>query len=172
MIHGTAFPVVMLIFGQLTDSFINQAVTQATILNGTNAASNCVQFLFNVSDTSAVTQAISASSSRDSVHCSAPFDVGTNSTSLRELIPGCYGEGRKCLSNDDFIDEINMQCYIFVGIAMAIFVLSGLQSLFFQFVAERQIHLIRQKFYRAILRQDIGWFDANPSGELSSRLSE
>ena len=27
-------------------------------------------------------------------------------------------------------------------------------------------------YYRAILRQDIGWFDGNPSGELASRLSK
>jgi ABC-type multidrug transport system fused ATPase/permease subunit len=77
-----------------------------------------------------------------------------------------------CLDTGGFTDAIEIQCYIFVGIAVGIFILSSLQSLFFQLVAERQIHLIRQNFYRAILRQDIGWFDANPSGELSSRLSD
>lgn len=108
----------------------------------------------------------------NNVDCGARFDLDNISTSLDVLIPDCYGEGRDCFNSDDFTQLIVTQCYIYVGIATAILIVSGLQSLLFQSVAERQIHLIRQKFYRAILRQDIGWFDANPSGELSSRLSE
>ena len=43
---------------------------------------------------------------------------------------------------------------------------------FYQTACERQLYKIRLNYYRAILRQDIGWFDGNPSGELASRLSE
>ena len=42
----------------------------------------------------------------------------------------------------------------------------------YQLAAERQVYKIRLLFYQAILRQNIGWFDSNPSGELSSRLTE
>lgn len=162
VLHGTAFPVVMLIFGDLTDAFIDHAVAGAAVED----IDTILKGAFNLSDMSgSLTENIT-------VNCDAVFSFNNISTTLDDIIPSIYGKGRVCLENDAFIDVIEMQCYIFVGIAVTIFILSGLQSLLFQVVAVRQIRLIRQKFYRAILRQNIGWFDANPSGELSSRLSE
>lgn len=38
--------------------------------------------------------------------------------------------------------------------------------------SERQVLKIRREFFKAILRQDMAWFDSNPSGELTTRLSE
>ena len=37
---------------------------------------------------------------------------------------------------------------------------------------ERQIFKMRRAFFKSILRQDMGWFDSNPSGELTTRLTE
>ncbi|ELW48096.1 Multidrug resistance protein 3 [Tupaia chinensis] len=42
----------------------------------------------------------------------------------------------------------------------------------FSFPAGRQIKKIRQKFFHAILRQEIGWFDINDIAELNTRLSD
>lgn len=38
--------------------------------------------------------------------------------------------------------------------------------------AERQVRVIRKSLFRAILRQEIGWFDVYKSGELTNRLTE
>jgi hypothetical protein len=38
--------------------------------------------------------------------------------------------------------------------------------------SERQTRLIRRSLFRAILRQEIGWFDVYKSGELTNRLTE
>ncbi|CAI8010328.1 ATP-dependent translocase ABCB1 [Geodia barretti] len=170
MIHGSAFPVVMLIFGQLTDNFIDQAITLELVQNNTDIVSGCLQLVHGLDATAATMSASAITTGR--VDCDAPIAIINGSTSLDEIIPDCFGDGRLCLGNSAFTDLIVIQCLIYVGIATAILVVSGLQSLLFQYVAERQIHQIRRRFYRAILRQDIGWFDANPSGELSSRLSD
>ena len=37
---------------------------------------------------------------------------------------------------------------------------------------ERQITNIRMRFFRGVMRQDVGWFDMHEVGELSSRFSE
>ena len=37
---------------------------------------------------------------------------------------------------------------------------------------ERQIANIRKRFFRGVLRQDIGWFDTHEVSELSSRFSK
>ena len=38
--------------------------------------------------------------------------------------------------------------------------------------SERQIFKMRRAFFKSILRQDMSWFDTNPSGELTTRLTE
>ena len=174
VLNGVGFPVVMLVFGQLTDGFIDQAITASFFdLSNVNDTVACLEIaLPSLVNTSDVLQTLAVNIGNGTMSCGTQFIVGTNTTSLEDIIPACFGEGRTCLDTGGFTDDIEIQCYIFVGIAVAIFLLSSTQSLLFQLVAERQIHMIRREFYRAILRQDIGWFDANPSGELSSRLSE
>ena len=82
------------------------------------------------------------------------------------------GQQSECLDNESFINIINIQVFAFVGIAVAVFILANIQIGCFQLACERQVHKIRLIYYRAILRQEVGWFDANPSGELASRLTE
>lgn len=159
IVHGTAFPIVMLIFGDLTDAFIDHAVTGTAV----GDIDVILEETFNLSN---------VSTENITVDCGTVFNFSDVSIALDDIIPSIYGKGRVCLDDDAFVEFIERQCYIFIGIAVSIFIISGLQSLLFELVAARQIRLIRQNFYRAILRQNIGWFDANPSGELSSRLSE
>ena len=162
----------MLIFGQLTDAFIDQAISHKFVSNNTDTASGCIATTYNFSTAEATVVAETMVITDGFVNCSAEYNFSGTSTTLKDLIPECFGQGRKCLGNSQFTDEIEKRCYIFFGMGVAIFFLSGVQLLFFQAVAERQVYIIRRNFYRAILRQDIRWFDKNPSGELSSRLSE
>ena len=46
------------------------------------------------------------------------------------------------------------------------------QVVFWNIPCERQSHRLRKAFFRAILRQEIAWFDKHQSGELTSRLAE
>ena len=77
-----------------------------------------------------------------------------------------------CMDNDGLVRSINLAIYKIIGIAVGVFVASYIQVFFYQMACERQLYKIRLYYYRAILRQDIGWFDSNPSGKLASRLSE
>ena len=84
----------------------------------------------------------------------------------------------RCLSNDDFlygeggVDGILWQIYLFIIIAVAVFIFGYFQISLIQLACERQVHKIRQRYYKSVLYQDVGWFDLNPSGELASRLNE
>lgn len=161
----------MLIFGQLTDTFIDQAVSMDIVRpDSTGIIISCLYGDQN--NTLDIEQALDINITTGRVDCDAQFNFENTSTTLEDIISTCFGDGRVCLGNSAFIDVIAIQCYIFTGIALAILILASIQSLCYEYVAARQIHFIRQNFYRSVLRQDIGWFDANPSGELSSRLSE
>ena len=65
-----------------------------------------------------------------------------------------------------------MTCLVFTGIATVALISGTLQLIFWQTTAYRQGHRIRLKLFTAILKQDIGWFDTNDSGQLNTRLNE
>ncbi|KAL5491961.1 hypothetical protein EMCRGX_G017341 [Ephydatia muelleri] len=77
-----------------------------------------------------------------------------------------------CVDNRILIHLINYAVYKFIGIALGAFLMSYIQVSFYQTACERQLYKIRLLYYKAILRQDIGWFDANPTGELASRIND
>lgn len=159
-LHGAAFPALMLIFGDLTSAFINQASTQA-FTRFTGGIVNCSASGF---------QNFTLPPNFTMIPL-CPLLITPNTT-YTELLQGCISNQTQCLTDDDFIQIINTQVYIFLGIAAGVFILATVQIALYQLAAERQVHKIRLLFYRAIVRQNIGWFDANPSGELSSRLFE
>ena len=89
-----------------------------------------------------------------------------------------FNSESRCLSDYTFIhgdggiDGILWTIYLFLIITVGVFILAYIQISFIQLACERQIHKIRLLYYSSVLRQEIGWFDLNPSGELSSRLNE
>ena len=151
MAHGTALPLLLLFFGDLTNVFLSQAAT-ATIIT---------DFLpgLNSSD----------------INCTANYTFALElmnfTGTITEVIQLSFPQGM-CLLGNEFLDAINQVTYAFIGIGASVLVLAYLQISFYQTSAEHQVYKIRLNYYRAVLRQDIAWFDANPTGEISTRLSE
>ena len=76
-------------------------------------------------------------------------------------------------ARDDLIDYVNHPIIFYYCLIGVVSFLAGwLQVTFFQLAAERQVTKIRTLFFRAILKQEISWFDLNPTGEINSRLNE
>lgn len=154
--HGTALPLLMLYFGFLTDGFISQEISSTAAQN------------------------ISNLTGLSNINCSSVFNltvgnltfVDTTITSVLRSSLDPALENFECLLDAEFISEINIIVLAFVGIAGGVMILSALQIATFQFTAERQVYKIRIRYYRAIMRQEIAWFDANPTGALVNRLSE
>ncbi|KAH9520278.1 Multidrug resistance protein 1 [Bulinus truncatus] len=61
--------------------------------------------------------------------------------------------------------------YAFIIIGIASFFCSFFAVACWQWAAERQINRIRKTFFHSVLRQDIGWFDVNESGEISTTFT-
>lgn len=145
--HGAGLPLLMLFFGNLINTFIYEAITATTIeelnINLTGLDIDCYTVLPAVN------------------------------RSLQDIIDVTFNNSMaRCILEDTFIAETNNIVYIFLGIAAAVWLAAYAQVGFFQAAAERQTHKIRLRYYKAILRQDIAWFDENPSGELANRISE
>ncbi|NWX86793.1 MDR1 protein, partial [Nothoprocta pentlandii] len=62
--------------------------------------------------------------------------------------------------------------YYYVGIGCAVLILSTIQVWTFLTAATRQTARIRQKFFFAVLHQEMAWFDATQIGTLNTRLTD
>ena len=156
--HGTALPLLLLFFGDLTNIFFSQSATLTTI-------DLLEQFMPNLTDIDC------NSTFNASVPPLSFFNFSDTVVTITDIIQLNFTQGM-CLLNADFIREIDKQTFAFLGIGAAVFILAYIQISFFQTAAERQVYKIRLRYYRAVLRQDIAWFDVNPTGEVSTRLSE
>ncbi len=164
ILHGSALPLLMFVFGDLTNSFINQAISRNITTMFNNGSYNCsaaLNPLFFVNDSLAE---LLGDTCRN-------LTILTPSSTYSDLLLNCGQQGQ-CVESDAFITEINNQVYSFIGIAVGVFLFANIQISFFQLACERQVQKIRLLYYRAILRQEIGWFDAHPTGELATRLTE
>ncbi|KAM6277328.1 ATP-dependent translocase ABCB1-like [Spheniscus humboldti] len=112
--HGSSLPVAMLIFGDMTDSFVT--------FGGSNFSGNA-----------------------SAVNSSLEF--------LGKLE-----------------EDMTRYAYYYSAIAAGVLLAAYIQTSFWTLAAGRQIKKIREKFFHAIMRQEIGWFDVNDVGELNTRL--
>ena len=179
VLHGIAFPVSMNVFGDIANAFVSHDSSRNLV-----QLSSAICPGFNMTSLTRNSPVINNFSTLvggdESVNCSGSFTYVDPSFSgvvcadftLNEVLRDVFGSRTTCLNNELFIDEINVQIYIFLGIAFGALLAAVAEVWFFQTAAERQVHRIRLRYYKAILRQDIAWFDSNPTGEVASRLSK
>uniref|UniRef100_A0A452US46 ABC transmembrane type-1 domain-containing protein n=1 Tax=Ursus maritimus TaxID=29073 RepID=A0A452US46_URSMA len=113
--HGSGLPLMMIVFGQMTDKFVDTA---------------------------------------------GNFSFPVN-FSLSMLNPGRILE-----------EEMTRYAYYYSGLGAGVLVAAYIQVSFWTLAAGRQVKKIRQEFFHAVLRQEIGWFDVNGTTELNTRLTE
>uniref|UniRef100_A0A8C8BB02 ATP-binding cassette sub-family B member 5 n=1 Tax=Otus sunia TaxID=257818 RepID=A0A8C8BB02_9STRI len=95
------------------------------------------------------------------------FGEMTNSLVLSGLKSN-MSEGKKLKS--DF--STYQFAYYYVGIGCAVLILSTIQVWTFLIAATRQTARIRQKFFFAVLHQEMAWFDTTQIGMLNTRLTD
>ncbi|XP_035418388.1 ATP-binding cassette sub-family B member 5 [Cygnus atratus] len=117
--NGTGLPLMIIVFGDMTNSFV---------LSGVNS--------------------------------NASKDTSVNS-SICPSIPGI-----------DIEAEMTKFAYYYVGIGFAVLILSMIQVWTFLVAATRQSARIRQKFFFAVLHQEMAWFDSTQIGTLNTRLTD
>ncbi|KAJ2634644.1 hypothetical protein GGF40_004076 [Coemansia sp. RSA 1286] len=72
----------------------------------------------------------------------------------------------------DYLDsETRKYCWYFLALGLGMWVAASVQKLTWSVSSERIGKRLRERFYIAILRQNVGWFDALSTGELTTRIS-
>uniref|UniRef100_A0A674AVT0 ATP-binding cassette sub-family B member 5 n=1 Tax=Salmo trutta TaxID=8032 RepID=A0A674AVT0_SALTR len=67
---------------------------------------------------------------------------------------------------------ICIHAYYFIGIGCAVFLLGTFQVMLFLLTATKQTKRIREKYFHAILHQQMSWFDTHQIGVLNVRLTD
>ena len=143
IVHGVGLPLLMVVFGETTDVFSNEFLTRDI--------------------------ARSVNESVDDLNCTHLNMIC--STTERDTC-GFFVEDDLCTTSDDLVEEINRLVIFYCALGVTVFISGWLHISLFQYACERQLHVIRKKFFHSILRQEIGWFDMNSVGELNSRINE
>uniref|UniRef100_A0A9J7WU74 ABC-type xenobiotic transporter n=1 Tax=Cyprinus carpio carpio TaxID=630221 RepID=A0A9J7WU74_CYPCA len=70
------------------------------------------------------------------------------------------------------INNLVKHAYYFVAIGAAVLILGTFQVMLFLLTAAKQTKRIREKYFHAILHQQMSWFDMHQIGELNIRLTD
>ncbi|KAI9141757.1 ATP-binding cassette transporter protein [Paraphysoderma sedebokerense] len=103
----------------------------------------------------------------DLVNVYTKFDLAIEAKKTKPGFPPALYDAAK----EEFDRELLRTIIFFIILAVVSFVVAYLQMGFWQIASESQAKKIRENYFKALLRQEMGWFDAQKRGELTSRIS-
>lgn len=139
---GICFPIMLILFGDITNAFVGGGLDQETINE-----INC-----NISNDPNYTY---------------PYPLGP--TCNLSDPNNSYANSPEGQAIQDEFTKFGI--YVAV-IGAALFVLGFIFVTALNFTAENQVYRIRSRFLQAVLRQDVGWYDTKSSNDFASRITE
>ena len=170
---GLALPGHNLMFGEVIDLFISYNLGRSILAQLNNLTQTTNQSIPN----SAILMTLSGMGNNTEL----PIDVfGTGNASAYFCdLNGTQQQGSNIitfLTANDSSTELQMRIGLYsiyyVAVGAGALITAFLATSLMNLSAYRQTRRMRIAFFRSVLKQDIGWFDVNPSTELNNRLSE
>ncbi|CAG0888376.1 unnamed protein product [Darwinula stevensoni] len=163
IIHGAGFPALGIIFGQMTNTFIQASIGDAG-LQVTNVSTS-VDFLTTPRPTATDDGAFNQTGN----FSQSPIASILRTAATTVMPDGTMPDGIPMSAFSSLMADFSLY-YVYIGIA--VFVSSFFQVAMWVASCERQIHRIRQEFFYQAMRQEMSWFDRKQSGELTMKLSD
>ncbi|XP_042260897.1 bile salt export pump-like isoform X2 [Thunnus maccoyii] len=158
VLHGSAQPLVLLVLGLLTDTFIDYDIELNELSDDRKeCVNNTIQWKKNYTAGHSPGTLLNQS------------DWGFMNNSTWEMLTPL--KSRPCGILDIEYEMTKFALY-YVGIGVAVFVLGYFQISLWVMAAARQIQLIRKMYFSKVMRMEIGWFDCTSIGELNTRMSD
>uniref|UniRef100_A0A1B6CUX9 ABC-type xenobiotic transporter n=1 Tax=Clastoptera arizonana TaxID=38151 RepID=A0A1B6CUX9_9HEMI len=150
-IHGASFPILALVFGQMTNTFLKQ-VSKGFVEKETYDYADSG---LNLTDDFVISQ----------MRLSSTVTTSNFSSLLDRNYPETLSPKEFTLYMETF-----SVYYLFIG--LGVLIAAFIQILCWELACERQVHHLRRIFFQQMLRQDISWYDVNDKGDLSTKLSD
>ncbi|GAB6020134.1 hypothetical protein CHUAL_002862 [Chamberlinius hualienensis] len=174
--QGLCMPAMTILFGDMTDSLVNfgaqsdESLTPCynlSIANITEQFNKTCNAIYNISVTF------------PDLNWEQPNCTNPNPDRICHIIrnmslemPSLNWTTPNCISGDEFHNEIwrfavGLSIIGAVQLTLGYVMVSCMNS-----AAERQVFRIRDLFFKAVLRQNIGWYDTHQTGEFASRTAD
>ncbi|XP_067304664.1 ATP-binding cassette, sub-family B (MDR/TAP), member 4 [Pseudorasbora parva] len=75
-------------------------------------------------------------------------------------------------SNETLGEKMTRHAIYYSIMGFVVLVAAYVQVAFWTLAAGRQVKKLRKKFFHSIMKQEIGWFDVNETGQLNTRLTD
>ncbi|GFS46433.1 ATP-dependent translocase ABCB1 [Trichonephila inaurata madagascariensis] len=75
------------------------------------------------------------------------------------------------MTTEEFLDETSYLCIINMALGLIFLICNYIMVSFFSLAAANQAFKIRCLFMSSVLKQDIGWYDTNETGDFASRIT-
>ncbi|KAM9836236.1 bile salt export pump-like [Aulostomus maculatus] len=158
VLHGSAQPLMLLVFGLLTDTFIEYDIELNELSDDRKeCVNNTIQWKRNYTAWYGLVTPLNQS-----------YEGFMNNSAWEMLVPL---KGRSCgILNIE--NEMTKFALYYVGIGGAVFLLGYFQISLWVTAAAKQVQLIRKMYFSTVMRMEIGWFDCTSVGELNTRMSD
>ncbi|XP_062301587.1 bile salt export pump-like [Scomber scombrus] len=154
VLHGSAQPLMLLVFGLLTDTFIEYDIELNELSDDRKeCVNNTIQWKRNYTNHSPGT----------------PLNFSNFDNATWEMFVPISNRSCGVL---DIEYEMTLFAFYYVGIGAAVFILGYFQISLWVTAAAKQIQLIRKMYFSKVMRMEIGWFDCTSVGELNTRMSD
>ena len=175
-LHGAVLPVAMLVFGLLTNAFVNQYSSAQLanyelsfdptyyIENGRFAAVDFRVVITGFINFTNITGGV--------VNCSDSYELLPFNQSFDDILQLGVTQLASCLDNPTFLAIVNRYIAVFVGLAVASWLLGGAHVALFSVSGLRQVARLRDRLFASVVRQELAWFDGTSPGDLMSRLTQ
>ncbi|XP_051818316.1 ATP-dependent translocase ABCB1 [Antechinus flavipes] len=140
IIHGSGLPAMMLLFGDMTDSFADMGNQNISALDQ---------------------NAIYGSVAQSVIKARCVFNL---------IFFFLFCEGKAIMAKLE--EDMTTYAYYYTGVGFGVLIAAYIQVSFWTLAAGRQVKKLRENFFHAIMRQEIGWFDVHDVGELNTRLTD
>ncbi|KAK6054105.1 hypothetical protein COOONC_08390 [Cooperia oncophora] len=87
------------------------------------------------------------------------------------LIAGERNHSRNELDMEVFSSNVLFYCGLYFALGMALLAIGYISNASLYTMCERRVHSIRAKYLRAVMRQDMTWFDQQQTGALTMKMS-
>ncbi|KAL5234824.1 hypothetical protein ACI65C_002234 [Semiaphis heraclei] len=194
-IHGSSFPVLALVFGQMTNVFIKQAsVTSTENKSLVNIPVTVVENILDLIHTNPFNSTYNYTNINRTnyVSTNSPFNdesptfgaffmsemerMSTVRTiaemDLRKRTNVLNQSSDDTLSPEEFYNYMTKFSLYYLYIGCAVLIAAFIQTFCWEIACERQIHRLRKVFYCQILRQEISWYDLSDGGDLTTKFSD
>lgn len=176
LLHGAVLPVAMLVFGQLTNAFVNQ-YTSAQLANyefyfdpveyielGRFAAIDFNVIITGFINFTNITGGV--------VNCSDDYELLPFNQTFDDILKLGVTQLASCLDNPTFLALVTEYTIIFIGLAIASWMVGGAHVTLFSMTSNRQVKRLRNHLFSSLMKQEIGWYDATPPGDITSQLTQ